>query len=168
MTAVEKLVGQWRERKDGVLDTCADELEAALKADADALRAVTEERDAARSERDYHEQCNRGSLAAANREYARAEAAEAERDALKAENERLSLTADVRGNMLRYISFVVGGHEHADAQLGVDRLKARAERAEAVLKAVEQNCGCDDPSGNICANCERIVEFFEAKQEPSR
>ncbi len=54
---------------------------------------------------------------------------------LRAEVATLKETRDsllgVRGNMLRYVAFVTTGDEMGDALLGVDRLKTRAEQAEA-------------------------------------
>lgn len=47
------------------------------------------------------------------------------------DRDRLGNLAGVRGNMLRYIAFVAGGDESSDPQLGVDRLKARLDQAEA-------------------------------------
>lgn len=58
--------------------------------------------------------------------------------ALEAELDKAQLSADVRGNMLRYIAFVTTGDENGDAQLGADRLKAQLEAAQPTREAVEK------------------------------
>jgi len=59
-----------------------------------------------------------------------------ERDALLARLEGAENEASVRANMLRYMAFATAGDEFGDAQLGLDKLKARADGAEARLAQV--------------------------------
>lgn len=49
----------------------------------------------------------------------------------RAEVERLDALRGAAGNMLHYIAFVTTGDSSGDPQLGADRLKTRAEQAEA-------------------------------------
>jgi hypothetical protein len=60
----------------------------------------------------------------------------AEVERLKADLELSEARCGTMGNMLRYISFVAGGSESTDPQLSVDRLKGRAEAAEAQLRVI--------------------------------
>lgn len=56
---------------------------------------------------------------------------------IKVAREKLENMASARGNMLRYIAFVTTGDSDGDAQLGVDRLKAREQELHNRVESLE-------------------------------